>query len=311
MTGPSDLGPKASVLLAALCLAVVAPALAQPGAAPPAAPSPDASAPYTPTLTFDVASIRRSPPAGMSYSMGGSFVPGAGIFRATNVGVEYIIGTAYQTGQFYRITGVPRAIGSVDFDVEAKAGSEAEEKLAHLSPEEVKLEQQHMLKVLLADRFNLKVHWETVEGDVYNLTVRSDSKLLQGRTEAPSPETLQNLGAMGDNPEAMGDKTPDLYQVCDGSGCRYVGHQCSIQKLLSMAQYQLGRAVIDKTGLTGSYDFTLRYSGTRTSDPEDSGTSSLPTLETALEEQLGLKLESAKGPVKVLVVDHVEMPSAN
>ena len=87
-----------------------------------------------------------------------------------------------------------------------------------------------------------------------------------------------------------------------------------IGQLLGILTGQAGGEVQDKTGLTGRYDFELRWKGMAAADAgEDNGSDAAPAppLPTALQEQLGLKLEGAKAPVKVLVIDHVEMPSEN
>ena len=104
---------------------------------------------------------------------------------------------------------------------------------------------------------------------------------------------------------------PRLYQRNDEHGYDFVAHGCSISELASMLTGQFGRPVIDKTQLAGKYDFVLKYRGRwdrdRAADDMD------PTLpmDQALREELGLKLEPSKGPVKMLVIDHIEKPSEN
>jgi len=93
-------------------------------------------------------------------------------------------------------------------------------------------------------------------------------------------------------------------------------HECTIPFFLSMLSRQMGRTILDRTGLTGNYDFTLRWSpdnGATTSPnaTDDSQSDSLPSIFTAVQEQLGLKLESTKAPADVLVVDHLEHPAQN
>ena len=93
-------------------------------------------------------------------------------------------------------------------------------------------------------------------------------------------------------------------------------HQCTIPYFLSMLSRQLGRTVIDRTGLTGNYDFTLRWApdnGVTTASNGSDGAQpdTLPSIFTAVQEQLGLKLESTKVPASVLVIDHLERPTQN
>jgi len=214
--------------------------------------SPDnAKTSYVLTLTFDVASVRESPQAD-SYMASGGFAAHTSDFRVTNWSFLNLIISAYGV-QHYQVVGLPNSWAM--FNVQAKADATADEKLAKLSKEDERLEQQHMLQALLADRFKLKTHWETREGSVFNLVVaKNGPKMLAG---------------------------------------------------------QFGRTVLDKTGLTGTYDFKLSYFGTRPEDRGDGDTNPRPMLDGAIQSELGLKVEPAKGPIQVLVVDHIEKPSEN
>jgi uncharacterized protein (TIGR03435 family) len=142
------------------------------------------------------------------------------------------------------------------------------------------------LRVMLADRFQLRIHRETKEMPVYVLTVAKSGSKLQ--TLAPTGKPEGNLSARR-NSEGKSEVTGDKLPVA------------SLARFLSG---QLGRNIIDQTNLTGKYDFTLTYA------PE-MGDITGPSIFTALQEQLGLKLESGKGPVDVVVVDSAEKPSAN
>jgi hypothetical protein len=148
---------------------------------------------YVPKLTFDVASIRRSPPA-ESVAVVGSFIPHKSVFKATNFGIDQLLYTAYGFDHYYRIVGEPQSLGRETFDIQAKAGDSTDEKLAHLSDEQATLEQRHMLQVLLADRFDLKAHWETKQGEVYNLVVKNGSKLKRASEAPPSADELKIFG---------------------------------------------------------------------------------------------------------------------
>ena len=110
---------------------------------------------------FEVASIRQAAPGSPAYRMGLTFVPG-GRFTVTNYTLKELIELAWEI-QPFRISGGPAWIDSVRYNVSAKADSDADARLATLSSEQQRLEQQHMLQVLLADRFKLRVHWETKE----------------------------------------------------------------------------------------------------------------------------------------------------
>ena len=173
---------------------------------------------------------------------------------------------------------------------------------------------QHMMQMLLADRFKLKVHQETKELAIYALIVAKNGPKLH---EAKPGDTYPN-----------GLKGPDARS---GAGMMFGGREgltaqgVPIANLVRHLSLQLGRTVIDKTGLAGKYDFTLKWTpdeirssmfkGPESGPPGPASTafsdSSGPSLFTALEEQLGLKLESQKGPVEIVVIDHVERPSEN
>ena len=142
----------------------------QAGAA--ATASAPANVPYVATMTFDVASVRESKDIDMSagFIMGAQFVSHSTTFRATNWPIENLISNAY--GVYgYQILGAPDWPWPTFFMIEAKGDSEADAKMAALTNHQQDAEQEHMLQALLADRFKLKAHWETREGDTYNLVV--------------------------------------------------------------------------------------------------------------------------------------------
>jgi uncharacterized protein (TIGR03435 family) len=170
-----------------------------------------------------------------------------------------------------------------------------------------------MLQALLADRFKLSIHRETKELPVYALVAAKNGPKLQ---EAKADATYPN-GIKGPDGVARGG----MMRI---GGGEVTGQGLPIANLTRMLSQQLGRTVIDKTGLTGKYDFTLQWTpdesqgpmfkgadgappGGNPAPPESSG----PSLFTAIQEQLGLKLESQKGPVEIIVIDHVEKPSQN
>jgi uncharacterized protein (TIGR03435 family) len=289
-------------LLLVAGLLVTAAAASGQGSAAEAAPSPQANPEYKPTLTFDVASVRQSPMAD-SYMVVGGFAPHTSDLRVTNFTLWNLLNIAYGSGRYHRMVGVPDSLGHAMFNIQAKADEAADEKLAKLSNQQQALEQQHMVQVLLAERFNLKAHWETKEGDVYNLVVKNGSKLQDSKGAPPGADEVKNWG---DRP------VPPLYQRGDSrTGFDFVAHGCTMEMIVDLLAWQFSRPVIDKTGLGGKYDFTLRYFGTRESDRDAGDTNPLSPLEVAIQEQLGLKLEPAKGPIPTLVIDHIEMPSEN
>ena len=258
---------------------------------------------YVPSLTFDVASVRESKP-GDSITVSGIDPPHNSEVRLSNYDVSNLLAAAYDVNHF-QIVGLPDWAGShfgPFFTVEARSDDSVDAQLAKLTDKEASLEKQHMLQSLLADRFHLKAHWETREGPIYELLVaKNGPKLHPGGSMSPSPEELQNWGDR---------KPPAIYQRGNGiKGYEYIGHQCSIEWLAQALSAQMGEPVIDKTGLSGTYDFVLQYRGR---GPEASDDPSVwPPLLTAVPDELGLKMQPAKGQRQVLIIDHIERPSEN
>jgi uncharacterized protein (TIGR03435 family) len=203
----------------------------------------------------------------------------------------------------YQMAGIPNWPKPTVFVIEAKGDSEADAKMTALSPEQRKAEQEHMLQGMLAERFKLKAHMETREGDVYNLVVaKGGVKMSVQGAKALSAEEMKKYGNEG---------PPVFYMDNDGDGMDFFAHGCPMELFARVLSDTFKRPVIDKTGLPGKYDFVLKYKGLWDSDrPADDSDPMLP-LYQALQQVLGLKVEAVKGPVKVLVIDHVEMPSEN
>jgi bla regulator protein blaR1 len=257
-----------------------------------AAPGNDASFPLP---TFEVASVKASDPNAngprLMYKADGiamSDFPLALLFRyAFNIEDD-------------RLIGLPAWVKSSHFDIDAKVTPEDAPKLKSLSY----AQRNTMVIGLLVDRFGLKYHRETRALPVYELVIAKGGVKMQAAKEQ-DPATAVHLMSFGAPSEI--DSTA-----------------AKVGKLAHMLSVKLGRTVVDKTGLTGDFDFTLTW----TPDIAASATASLgdassasnddsgddpdsPSLFTALKEQLGLKLVSAKDPEEVIVIDHIEQPSTN
>jgi uncharacterized protein (TIGR03435 family) len=231
-------------------------------------------------------------------------------FIATNVPLKMLIQQAYGV-EDNQILGAPSWIGSARFDIEAKVSSSETDALRDLSPDQRRL----MLQPLLADRFQLKVHTEVRDLPILALVVAKGGPKLH---EAKPGDTYPN-GIKGFDGEPGG---PGLMHMGPGQLTAQGLAMSDVAKLLSQ---QLGRTVHDKTGLAAKYDFTLQWTPDRGASPMPgaaepgqqgpgatlSTDSSGPSLFTAIQEQLGLKLDSQKGPVEVVIIDHVEAPSEN
>lgn len=267
-------------------------AFSQPPSADPVA--------YAPKLTFDVASIREIQPAGDSPSWAiGLISPLHSCqFQAKAHAVKVLIQLAYGFAPF-EISGGPDWIDTNLYNVDAKCDHAVDEQFARFTDDQAKLEKEHMLQALLADRFHLKAHWETKQANVYALTIttKSGSKLQPAKVETVDP-TIPNATP----PETPG---PDIKNIMDAHGHVMTVRYLTTKGMAGLFGAMLQRTVEDRTGLTDRYDFTLKYTYQST-DPD-----SYPTLTTAIEDQLGLKLESTRGSINVLVIDHIDRPSEN
>ena len=238
-------------------------------------------------LTFEVASVKPS----------ASDVPGfffqpqpGGNLRITGGTLKNLIAFAYNAREF-AISGGPGWVNSDRFDIDARA--------AHSSPPEnspAPQQMQERLKSLLAERFQLAIHTESKEENVYALIV-------------------------GKNGPKLHEAKPESNPMIRKRGTSIIGEGVGMQMLVINLANSLDRPVLDKTSLTGRYDFKLEWildarnssspivvtSGEAPTAPEPDG----PSLFAALQEQLGLRLEPQKAPVETLVIDHVARPSEN
>jgi uncharacterized protein (TIGR03435 family) len=220
---------------------------------------------------FEVASIKRSK----------DILPGPvwnappGQFRMTSGPVESLIWSAYET-PVYELPGAPAWVHSDRYDLIATyAGTLGREALAL------------MLRSLLAERFKLAVHYEKQPRPVYALVVARPGRM------GPDLKSSSRDCTAKDNECGMS---------LGGGALRAIAQPLTI---LSSVGRPDGRVIVDKTGLTGRFDFTLRY--TLQLKPDDD----TPSIFTAVEEQLGLKLVPDTAPLDVLVVDHIEQPTEN
>jgi uncharacterized protein (TIGR03435 family) len=228
-------------------------------------------------------------------------------YSASNISLKMLIQAAYGIREDL-ISGAPGWAESARYDIDAKVDGADIEALKKLSPEQRRL----ILQPLLADRFKLKVHTETKQLPVYELVVAKGGSKLK---EATVGDTYAN-GIKG--PDGVGRGG----MVRMGRG-QLTAQGVPMSSVVSMLSQQLHRTVIDKTGLAGKYDLELNWTpdeGEGVGPPPPGGgqphgdaptEGSGPSIFTAIQEQLGLRLQSAKGPVDTLVIDHVEMPTEN
>jgi uncharacterized protein (TIGR03435 family) len=247
---------------------------------------------YVPTLTFDIASIRQT--AGITdhaLRAGVKNPPHASTVDITNFPIKRLIQLAY--GFDTPISGGPTWTTDLYFNIQAKSDPETDEKLAKLTDNQAKLEKQHMLRVLLADRMKLKTHLETKESSVYALVLaKGGSKLQELKADPDQPKTIPGADVKG----AGGRQ-----------GLEFTVGNATSKSIAAILASQTETPVLDRTGLTGTYKFTLQI-GT---DWSTGAPDAWPDIFTAVQEQLGLKLDPIKASIPVLVIDHIEMPSEN
>ncbi|HTV54534.1 MAG TPA: M56 family metallopeptidase [Terriglobia bacterium] len=289
-------------------------------------------------LKFEVASIKPHKPGdrrknGMFFSIMSR--PNDSRFYATGPTLRMLIRLAYDI-QDSQIVGGPSWINHDRFDIQAKGDASADAELEKLPLDEARLMKEHMLQNLLRDRFGLTAHRETRTLPIYALVIAKNGPKLQVSKighALPPPRGTVKAGAPGG----------PLIRVRFGAGEQEITSQgTAITFLAQVLSQQLGRTVVDKTGLQGRYDFTLKWTadigrGQMVGGPgpggpgpgaggggqsmagmppaagssDSSSDSSGPSVFTAVQQQLGLRLKPEKGPVEVLVIDHVEQPSAN
>jgi uncharacterized protein (TIGR03435 family) len=202
---------------------------------------------------------------------------------------------AHASPKHLLILGAPEWVRSSRYDIAAKARANA--PMGQMFGP--------MLQVLLEDRFRLKVHIETRELPVYTLKVTKSGPRLSATKESSCiPVDLKHGNDLSPNFCGMTGRANGLHVTDDARGM-------TMPEIAGrMLANRLDRPVIDQTGLAGLFDAHLEFDrASTTGDPADGA--ERPSIFTAVQEQLGLKLSPDKGPVEVLVVDHVEKPDAN
>lgn len=226
-----------------------------------------------PRRSFEVASVK---PGDLNPQFVDSASQPGGRYTATNETLKEMIADAWDVAG-YHIAGGPSWLDSSRFTIEGRAS--ADEKTPN-----IKL----MLQSLLEDRFALQVHTETREEGIYELTVAKGGAHLRAAADPAKPPRWNGRGPA-------------------------TGTSVSMSFLVRVLSLYLQRTVTDRTGLNGRYDLTLNFTTgldeKKTLDSQPG--SDAPSLFTAVQEQLGLRLVSAKGPADILVVDHAEKPDAN
>jgi bla regulator protein BlaR1 len=192
-----------------------------------------------------------------------------------------------------RIFGKPGWVQQDKFDVQAKVEAADAPTLKKLTPDQ----RFSMLLPVLEERLNLKYHHETREMPVYMLvTARGGTKLKPTAPDVPNAAIAQGANS-----------GPMRHSLLLNDPGHLESRGTNLDLLVHELSQTLGRTVINKTGLTGNYDYTLSWTPENGPPTDTTG----PSLFTAIQEQLGLRLEAEKEPVEVVVIDHIDKPSAN
>jgi len=231
----------------------------------------------TQVLVFDAATVKPN----NSGSGSSSTESTNGLLRITNQTLLRMIQYAYNVRDF-QISGGPAWVRSDRYDVTAKPeGSVRDQQM------------KQMLQSLLAERFQLQFHRQTQEGPIYALLIGKNGPKLRPASESDNTGISSNSTAVRTTMK---------------------GTHVTMDELAAGLGNRVGRPVVDKTGLSGKFDFELSWVADltlATGTPDPGADVSGPSIFTALQEQLGLRLDSQKGPIEMLLIDRAEKPAEN
>ena len=263
----------------------------------------------TPDYKYEVASIKSSK------SVSGRWTAPADAFTGTGVTPLRLIQLAYKIIGDYGLSGGPSWLTSEHYDVDAKMDVDVADAISKLGKDDRAVARQQMLRALLAERFGLVIHRETKELSVYTLVIAKNGPKLQ---DAKPGDTYPNGVKLASGPMGSG-----LMMGMAGGNYYITAQAVTVAALIPTLAGFVGRPVLDRTGLAGNYDFKMQWarddsqvqtpsaSAPNGQPPPPPTDSSGPNLFTAIQQQLGLRLEAGKGPVEIIVIDHIERPSGN
>jgi uncharacterized protein (TIGR03435 family) len=263
------------------------------GSAQGRTPAPQAAPPR-----FEVASVKPS-------KSGDGFVTGSSRgrrYQVTNIPLLDLIQSSFSV-QPHQIVNAPDWTQNERYDITANIPADVDPASGVLLP---------MLRTLLEERFRLVTHWETRESSVLALVrARADGKLMPG-LELASPECAPGGSRrLPPGPDGRFQLPPPGQRQChtsSGIGSFTSGY-ITMESFARALTTRMERTVLDRTGLAGPFQFELTYAPITNIDVIDRRGVSAPALATALQEQLGLKLESTRASVEVLVIDSVARPT--
>jgi uncharacterized protein (TIGR03435 family) len=255
--------------------------------------TPAASDGITSPIQFDVVSVKMHPPDTHESRM--QLTPDG--IRLTNLPVQDLIVQSYGLVLSDQVVGLPSWTNSQRFDIEAKVAAADIAAFHKLTLDQIR----SMGGPLLTDRFKFAGHEEKKELPFYALVVAKGGSKLRPSTLSDQDSNART-GVIGMRHASNANGGPNQLTATGVAMTRLAS---------ALSQQGLGRVVLDGTNLTGRYDFKLTWASDTTAADTDSTDPSAPSIFTAVSDQLGLKLEPQKGPVPVLVIDHIEEPSLN
>jgi bla regulator protein blaR1 len=270
-------------------------------------------------MSFDVASVKEDTVAGQQNRKvnvpfyGDAYSPNGGLFSATNYWLQQYIAFAYKLSLTQAIAlELPKWAQEKRFDIQARSA-------AGITKDQMRL----MMQALLADRFQLKAHFETKPTHVYALLLVKPGKTgpnLQPHSDDPpcpdpSAPFMSDAGLIS-TPKGFPVQCSGPISILTGNGAATFGGRDQSMAALAdwfctAPNFGIDRPVVDQTGLTGKFDFIMKYTSVPTSAtnqvPADAG----PDLHEALRDQLGLKLDAITAPFETLIIDHIDQPTPN
>jgi bla regulator protein blaR1 len=276
-----------------------------------------------PLPSFEVASIKHD--HSQADHSGANLIrvggPDASRWTASNLTAKMLVTFAYNIKDF-QVSGGPSWINSDRFDIDAKVEDSLAAQMQKLPRMQQQDQMRLMVRSLLADRFKLAVSHDTKELPVYELVIAKGGPKLK----ESAPPDAQNSAAPAPPPASAGSALPTpprggfMMSVGRGGEATLTSKGAPIANLVSLLSQQVGRQIVDQTGLKGEYDISLKWTsdsglggGPLPAAPDSTSANDVggTSIFTALQDQLGLRLESTKGPVDTIVIDHIEEPSEN
>ena len=265
-------------------------------------------------MSFEVASVKLDkdgrPYSNFPLGPGNSYSANGGLLSATDMPVSLYIGFAYGLTTYQRQAldaQLPKWAKEERFDIQARAGTNS-----------TKDQMRMMMRTLLADRFKLVAHTETHQGPVFALVLAKPGEVgpqLHLRSSASPPCAAFTLSASARSADGSPTACDVFLSLVDTGHIKTSARNVTLQMIAWAMPLpgmpRLDRPVVDDTGLTGNYDFSIESAPETTTAPDAKSGEPEPTFLEALKDQLGLKLVSKTGDVSTIVVDHIEEPTPN